>query len=150
MPAEDDKMLSITDSLFTLNPKTAKFFFYVFTYSMNEADGFYAEALGLSALDFIKERPEKFETYFRRSDKFSKKELYNWAECIYGEIQISRENEEQEAITELENLLRKTKYENIGLYCLPNGPFLMVNGPFIAKLKELHNQQSNSNYRLKF
>jgi len=51
--ADEIKMLSITDSLFTNNSETDLFYFIVFTKSMNGSDGFYSEALGLTTFDFI-------------------------------------------------------------------------------------------------
>ena len=105
--ADDNKILSITDSLFTNNTETDLFYFIVFTKSMNGSNSFYAEALGLSAFDFVIKKTEWFTDYFNVAPKLTDKDMDNWADCIYGEIQISRENEEEKAIKELENKLLK-------------------------------------------
>lgn len=102
---DNNKMLSITDSLFTNNTKTDLFYFIVFTKSMNGSDGFYSEAVGMSAMSFIKEKTEYFADYFNIAPKLTEKDMDNWAGYIYGEIQISREDEEEKAINELENEL---------------------------------------------
>lgn len=103
--ADDYKMLSITDSLFTKSPKTDLFYFIVFTKSMNGSDGFYSEAIGLSAFNFITKKTEWFADYFSIAPKLSEKDMDNWARYVYSEIQISRENEEGKAVKELEKQL---------------------------------------------
>jgi hypothetical protein len=103
--ADDNKMLSITDSLFTNDSETDLFYFIVFTKSMNGSDGFYSEALGLSAFDFVTKKTEWFVDYFNIAPKLTNKDMENWANYVYGEIQISREDEEGKAINELENEL---------------------------------------------
>ena len=69
------------------------------------ANGFYSEALGLSAFDFVTKKTEWFADYFNIAPKLTDKDMDNWADYIYGEIQISRENEEEKAVKELENTL---------------------------------------------
>ncbi len=103
--ADDDKMLSITEKLFTNDPGKDLFFFIVFTKSMNGSDGFYAEAVGLSAFEFVTKKTERFAVYFNITPKLNEQDMDNWAQIVYGEIQISRENEEKKAVKELENLL---------------------------------------------
>ena len=103
--ADDNKMLSITDSLFTNDSETDLFYFIVFTKSMNGSDGFYSEALGLSAFDFVTKKTEWFADYFNIAPKLTDKDMGNWANYVYGEIQISREDEEEKAFNELENEL---------------------------------------------
>jgi hypothetical protein len=105
--ADDNTMLSITDSLFTTNLETDLFYFIVFTKSMNGSDGFYSEALGLSAFNFVTEKTEWFADYFNIAPKLTDKDMDNWANYIYGEIQISRESEELKAINELESVVLK-------------------------------------------
>ncbi|MDO9184920.1 MAG: hypothetical protein Q7W13_02835 [Bacteroidia bacterium] len=103
--ADDNKMLSITDSLFTNDPNTDLFFFIVFTKSMNGSDGFYSEALGLASFNFITTKTEWFADYFNIAPKLTDQDMDNWATYIWGEIQISRENQEGKAINELEEKL---------------------------------------------
>ena len=103
--AADNKMLSITDSLFTNNPDRDLFFFVVFTKSMNGSDGFYAEALGYSAFEFVTKKTLQFAEYFNSTPKLTDQDMNNWAKYVYGEIQISRENQELKAVKELERQL---------------------------------------------
>lgn len=102
--ANDNKMLSITDSIFTADKETDLFYFIVFTKSMNGSDGFYSEALGLSTFEFITKKTEWFANYFNIAPKLTDKDMDNWVRYIYGEIQISRKGEELNAINELETL----------------------------------------------
>ena len=103
--ADDNKMLSITDSLFTDNPDKDLFYFIVFTKSMNDSDGFYSEAVGLSSFKFVTTETEKFADYFNIAPKLTDQDMENWVQYVYGEIQISRENEEKQAVKELETQL---------------------------------------------
>jgi len=105
--ADDNKMLSITEKLFTQDTDKDLFFFIVFTKSMNGSDGFYSEAVGLSAFKFVTKKTEWFADYFNIAPKLNDQDLDNWARYVYGEIQISRENEEKKAVKELENQLLK-------------------------------------------
>lgn len=102
IPADDDIMLSITKKIFTKDSDKDLFFFIVFTKSMNGADGFYSEAVGLSAFEFVTKKTEWFAEYFNSAPKLNEQDMENWAEYVYGEIQISRENEEHIAVKELE------------------------------------------------
>lgn len=110
--ADDILMLSITDSLFTENRETEIFYFIVFTKSMNGSDGFYSEALGTSCFRYITTKTNKFAEHFLNESKLTESDLNNWAECIFGEIQISNENNEIETIKELENELLKNINES--------------------------------------
>jgi len=103
--AHDNKMLSITELLFTDDPDKALFYFIVFTKSMNGSDGFYSEAVGLSSFDFVTTKTEHFADYFNIAPKLTNQDMENWAQYVYGEIQISRENEEEQAVKELERKL---------------------------------------------
>lgn len=130
--ADDNLMLSITDSLFTTNQETDLFYFIVFTKSMNGSDGFYSEALGLSSFDFVSKKTEWFAAYFNIAPKLTDKDMDNWASCIYGEIQISRENEEEKAIIELENQLLDNIKE-------ARKEYRPVIEKLIEKIKKAHN-----------
>ena len=129
---DDYKMESIPDSLFSNNPETDLFYFIVFTKSMNGSDGYYSEALGLSAFDFVTQKTEWFANYFNIAPRLTENDLDNWVGSVYGEIQISRENKEAKAISELENQLlenikgRRKEYE-------------AVIKLFIEKIKSAHN-----------
>jgi hypothetical protein len=103
--ADDNKMLSITEKLFTNDTDKDLFYFIVFTKSMNGSDGFYSEAVGLSAFEFVKTKTEQFADYFNIAPKLTDQDMENWAQYVYGEIQISRENHEEKAVKELETQL---------------------------------------------
>lgn len=99
--ADDSLMFSITDSLLSKNQKHDFFYFLVFTKSMNGADGFYSEALGLNAYEFVSNHTERFADYFNVGPELTEADLQNWASCVYGEIQIEQEGRECEAIQRL-------------------------------------------------
>lgn len=103
--ADDNKMLSITERLFTADSDKDLFYFIVFTKSMNGSDGFYSEAVGLSSFEFVTTKTEMFADYFHNAPKLTEQDMENWVQYVYGEIQMSRENEEEQAIKELEILL---------------------------------------------
>lgn len=105
IPADDSKMLSITEKLFTEDPDKDLFFFLVFTKSMAGSDGAYSEAVGHSAFKFVTKKTEWFADYFNVAPKLNDQDLDNWARHVYGEIKISRENEEKKAVKELESQL---------------------------------------------
>lgn len=105
--ADDNKMLSLTENLYTDNPDKDLFFFIVFTKSMNGSDGFYSEALGLSSFEFVTTKTESFAHYFNIAPKLTDQDMDNWAQYVYGEIQISRENQEEKAVKGLETQLLK-------------------------------------------
>ena len=108
--AEDSLMLTITELLFTPEQDKDLFYFLVFTKSLNGADGFYSEAMGLAAMDFLRENTGAFTTYFDKAPKLTAVDLKNWADCIYGELQISEEGNEEQAIFDLEkDLLQNVK-----------------------------------------
>jgi len=131
--ADDNLMLSITDSLFSTNQETDLFYFIVFTKSMNGSGGFYSEALGLSSFDFVSKKTEWFTDYFNIAPKLTDKDMDNWASSIYGEIQISRENEEEKAIIELENQLLDNIKE-------ARKEYRPVIEKLIEKIKKAHNR----------
>lgn len=103
--ADDNKMLSITENLFTDDPDKDLFYFVVFTKSMNGSDGFYSEALGLSSFEFVSTKTEKFTDYFNIAPKLTDHDMDNWARYVCGEIGISREYHEEKAVKELEKQL---------------------------------------------
>lgn len=130
--ADDNKMLSITDSLFTKNPENDLFYFIVFTKSMNGSDGFYSEALGLSAFSFVTNKTEWFSDYFNTAPKLTDKDMNNWANYVYGEILISREGEELKAINELEIIVLENIIE-------ARKDHRAVIEKFIGKIRKAHN-----------
>jgi hypothetical protein len=103
--ADDNKMLTIKEKLFSNDPDNDLFYFIVFTKSMIGSDGYNSEAVGLSAFKYVTEKSEQFADYFNNASNLTEQDMDNWAEYVYGEIQISRENEEKEAVKELETQL---------------------------------------------
>lgn len=136
LPEDDNKMLSITDSLFTTNPQTDLFYFMVFTRSMNGSDGFYSEAVGLSAFNFVNQHTEQFADYFNIAPGLDEKDMDNWANFIHGEIQISKEGKEEKAVQELES----TVFENLKGARKEYKP-VMEN--LIQKIRNIHNLNKN-------
>ena len=105
--AEDSKMLSITEKLFTDNSSQDLFYFIVFTKSMNGADGFYAEAVAESAYKYVTTKTIEFADYFNIAPGLTDEDLTNWAEFVSGEIKITKEGNEENATKILENKLRE-------------------------------------------
>ncbi|WP_114779499.1 hypothetical protein [Botryobacter ruber] len=103
---DDNKMLSITDSLFSKDQNKDFFYFVVFSKSMDGADGYYSEAAGEKATEFVLQKTERFADYFNIGPTLTDNDMRNWARSIVGEIQIEREGEEAQAINELLSLLR--------------------------------------------
>lgn len=131
--SDDILMLSITDSLLTKDKENELFYFIVFTKSMNGSDGFYSEAVGLSCFNFITKNPIRFAKYFLSEKKLNDSDFNNWAGYIYGEIQISRENQELVAIRELEDLLKEKVKDS-------NKEYTELIDKLIDEIKTAHNK----------
>jgi hypothetical protein len=112
---DDNKMLSITDSLFTERDDRHLFYFMVFTKSMNKSDGFYSEALGLSAMKFVNEHTDRFADYFNIVPLLDENDFNNWIDYVWGEIMITAENNEKETVdkfaTQLYNNIKGNRKE---------------------------------------
>lgn len=130
---DDNKMLSITDSLFSKDTNNDLFYFLVFTKSMNGSDGFYSEALGFSSLEFIETKTEWFADYFNVAPLLTEKDMDNWASYIYCEIGISRENHELETVLALEEKLLKNIQE-------ARKEYRPIIKQLIAKIKKAHSK----------
>jgi len=126
--ADDNKMLSIAEQLFTDDPDKDLFYFIVFTKSMNGSDGFYSEAVGLSSFEFVTTKTEKFADYFNIASRLTDQDMENWAQYVYEEVQISRENHEETAVKELESQLLENIKGNRKEYCV-------IIEQFIEKIK---------------
>jgi len=103
--SNDAQMLSITDSLFSGVEINQGFYFLVFTKSMNCADGFYSEAVGNAALEYLTTRTNQFIQNFRSIHDLNDLDLYNWADYTFREIQVDNEGREIDQINKLEKLL---------------------------------------------
>jgi hypothetical protein len=102
IPADDNKMLSITEKLFTEDATQNLFYFLVFTRSMNASDGFYSEALSEVSFRYVTTRTEQFVDYFNIAPGLGEQDMDNWARYVAGEIRITREGHEKKAFRELE------------------------------------------------
>ncbi|MEL1243936.1 hypothetical protein AAEO56_06645 [Flavobacterium sp. DGU11] len=98
--ADDDKMLTITDSLFSRDTKKDFFYFMVFTKSMNGSDGFYSEALDYSSYRFVLNHTVAFSKYFAESPILNDKDMENWARYVMGEVFITHEVNEYDVIND--------------------------------------------------
>ncbi|MCB0397919.1 MAG: hypothetical protein KDD36_14805 [Flavobacteriales bacterium] len=102
----DNQMLEITDSLFSMDPDKQLFYFLVFTRSLNGADGFYAEGAGLAAHEFVTTRTIDFASYFAMAPGLREEDLALWADQVLGELTTSHEGHEREALNQLNVKLR--------------------------------------------
>ena len=100
--ADDNKMLSVPENISSANPDKHFFYFMVFTKSMNGSDGFYSEAIGLAAYEYVTTNTEQFAEYFNNAPNLTDKDMDNWAKYIYSEIQISASDSESKALAALE------------------------------------------------
>ncbi len=105
-PSDESDVLSLLDSIFTSNDETRPFYFFTITRTMSEADGAYAEPLGMMGKQFVETRTMDFVNYFKDDRILTKNDFEEWAKTVAGEIQISSEGQEK---NEVEKLLTKMK-----------------------------------------
>jgi hypothetical protein len=105
-PSDESDVLSLLDSIFTSNDETRPFYFFTITQTMSEADGAYAEPLGMMGKQFVETRTMDFVNYFKDERILTKMDFEEWAMTVAGEIQISFEGQEK---NEAEKLLTKMK-----------------------------------------
>ena len=114
--SEEELMLTIVDSLNSKDAIRQCYYFEVFTFSMNGADGFFAESIGYSALEFVNLNTEQFASCFLESSLLTDNDLINWSKFVYSEIQISNENEEDKALSDLiDHIDEKSKSVDLDL-----------------------------------
>jgi hypothetical protein len=65
---------------------------------MTEADGAYAESLGIMAKQFVETRAKEFIKYFRNESLLTDKDFDDWAKTVAGEIEISSSGREKEEL----------------------------------------------------
>ncbi len=106
-PTDDSDVLSLMDSLFTNNNETRPFYFLTLTWTMEEADGAYAEPLGMMAKSFVEKRTQRFIELFINESILTKEDLDEWAKSVAGEIQISAEGMEKEEVLNVKNVMIK-------------------------------------------
>jgi hypothetical protein len=75
---------------------------------MDEADGAYAEPLGMMGKQFVETRTLDFVGYFDEEQLLTDTDLEQWAKTVAGEIQISSEGREKEELNSLTNKMKVT------------------------------------------
>jgi hypothetical protein len=105
-PSDENDVLSILDSIFTTNDQTRPFYFFTITRTMDEADGAYAEPLGMMGKQFVETRTLDFVGYFDEEQLLTDTDLEQWAKTVAGEIQISSEGREKEELNSLTNKMK--------------------------------------------
>lgn len=127
--AEHDKMYSITENISTLDTDKNFFYFVVFTKAMNGAEGFFAEALGMTAVKFLQEDTFNFAEFFGSNvDKLTDKDMDNWVSFVKTGIHVTNSGNEEAALTELVDLINMKV-----LYSTPE--IKKVIEQFVKKLK---------------
>jgi hypothetical protein len=105
-PSDDSDIISLMDSIFTSNKETAPFYFLTLTRTMANADGAYAEPLGMMAKSFVETRTKEFVGHFINEPLLTTKNLYEWARLVAGEIEIASEGKEKEQLGKLKEKLK--------------------------------------------
>mgnify|MGYP000380117306 CR=1 FL=1 len=110
--------------------------FISLTNSMRPVEIEFVEDVCLQAYNYVKNNTVGFAQNFNSRKKHSDNDLVNWADCIVGEIGISREGEELEAFRELE----KTLLENIND---SKEEHQSIISELLIKIKEVQNKSLN-------
>ena len=111
---DNDKTLSIIDSLRTKNSFTRPFYLYLVSKMMDKSDGALSEALGNSCKEFVEDSPNSAIEFLYQNNKIANHvTVDNWAKIIEGEFMIVCENDEKECVGKsLQKTLLKTKAAN--------------------------------------
>jgi hypothetical protein len=104
---DDNAVLGLMDSIFSKNKQTQPFYFLTLTRTMYEADGYYAEGMGVMAKSFVEKNSKEFVNYFIKESILTNKDFFEWAKCVEGEIEIGSEGKEQEELIELKKEMIK-------------------------------------------
>lgn len=100
-PTDNEENLSLIDSI-NSSGQARGFYFLAITKSMKFADGAYSEPLGIAAKAYVEDNTIEFLSYFiDNKDKLTEEDYKNWANFVYGEIQIESEGTEQKAVNDL-------------------------------------------------
>jgi hypothetical protein len=95
--SDDERTLSILDSLKTRNNLTKPFYIYLVSIMMDKSDGALSEVLGEASKEFIEHNPNEAIDFLYSSNKvLIKKFRRNWAFRIGGEFVITCEGKEKE------------------------------------------------------
>ena len=113
-PSDDNRTMSILDSLNTRNNSTRPFYIYLVSTMMQKSDGALSEALGNAAKNFIERHPNEAVNFLYANNRMvEKKFLSAWAKQVAGEFMIDCEGGEKQCVRKsLKQTLAKTKSQN--------------------------------------
>lgn len=108
--SDDERTLSIVDSLNTKNDSTRYFYFLLISKMQVSADGALAEALGNSCKAFLEHHPNDLVQflYFKNTSKDTGR-INSWAKLIADEFLIECENTELKCV-DLSDRMVKNKF----------------------------------------
>jgi hypothetical protein len=89
----DFTVVAFLDSLTAVRRDVRPFYFRVVTNSLQKADGYYAETLGMAGKDFVEFNTKEFASHFDNKDCFTDKDLNDWVHIVMLEFGILAENE---------------------------------------------------------
>ena len=85
--------LGFLDSMTAARKEMRPFYFRVVTNSLQQADGAYAEALGLAGKDYVEYNTHEFAAHFDNNACFSEKDIDAWVDIVMLEFGLLIENE---------------------------------------------------------
>ena len=100
---DDDKTLSLIDSLFSTDRERHPFYFTLVTTTLWWADGAFAEPLGISMKEYVENNPKQFVTYFMSEPVLTEADFKKWADGVAMEIGIQHEHYEVEETERVES-----------------------------------------------
>ena len=111
---DDDKTLSILDSLKTKNELTRPFYIYLTSRMINQSDGALSEALGEACSELLEYHPDfAIDFLFSGSKMVQKRFISDWAKIIAGDFMITCEEKVKQCVRKaLQQSLGKTKLAN--------------------------------------
>ncbi|MCA6438516.1 MAG: hypothetical protein ACRCSM_06390 [Sediminibacterium sp.] len=126
---DDQKTLSILDSLRTKNFKTRPFYLYLTARLSKKTDGALAEAIGESLKSFLERNSNDFIAFLKSGElQDSKSVTDSWAQLIAGEFMLTCEGNSKKCVTQsLNSTIMRTKtdylqdlkafYVQVSKYC---------------------------------
>lgn len=110
---DNDKTLSIIDSLFTKNNSTRPFYIYLVSKMAFSSDGALSEAIGYSGNEFFQKKPNDLIAFLYSGNPIIDKSfLTNWAKIIAGEIAINCEGKEKNCLNTMKQSIQPLIKEN--------------------------------------
>ena len=96
----DSLLLVVVDTLLTAPKNEQLFWFSVLSKIAPQTDGYLSEGFGNMAYKYIETNPLQFAANIlgMKQDMPVKTNINNWVDTVYGEIGITNENEEKEAV----------------------------------------------------